>query len=66
MICVLKGSYVDGLERFSIGDFALNDETIEHGPTITADGECICVVAADSALIARDWVGRVFQPLVGI
>jgi putative transcriptional regulator len=66
LICVLKGAYQDGDALHRPGDFACNDETVEHRPRITADGECVCLVAAEGALIPRDWVGRIFQPLVGI
>lgn len=66
MILVLKGAYADGEIRHQAGDFACNDESIEHQPRITADGECVCLVAAHGALVPRDWVGRLFQPIVGI
>jgi putative transcriptional regulator len=66
MICVLKGAYRDGDSLHRPGDFACNDETVEHQPRITSDGECVCLVAAEGALVPRDWVGRLFQPLVGI
>jgi putative transcriptional regulator len=66
MICVLKGAYRDGDAVHGPGDFAWNDETVEHQPRITPDGECVCLVAAEGALVPRDWVGRIFQPLVGI
>ena len=66
MICVLKGAYRDGDALHRPGDFACNGETVEHQPRITADGECVCLVAAEGALVPRDWVGRLFQPLVGI
>ena len=66
MICVLKGAYRDGEVLHGPGDFARNDETVEHQPRITADGECVCLIAAEGALVPRDWVGRFFQPLVGI
>jgi putative transcriptional regulator len=66
MVCVLKGAYRDGDALHRPGDFACNDETVEHQPRITAEGECVCLISAEGALIARDWVGRVFQPFVGI
>jgi putative transcriptional regulator len=66
MICVLKGGYRDGEAIHGPGDFAWNDETVEHQPRITPDGECVCLIAAEGALVARDWVGRIFQPFVGI
>jgi len=66
MVCVLKGAFVDGEETYRPGDFALSDSAIEHQPRITPDGECVCLVAAQGALIPRDWVGRLFQPFVRI
>lgn len=66
MICVLKGAYRDGDVLHGPGDFAWNDETVEHQPRSTADGECVCLIFAEGALVPRDWVGRIFQPLVGI
>jgi putative transcriptional regulator len=66
LICVLKGAYRDREAIHGPGDFACNDETVEHQPRTTADGECVCLVAAEGALVPRDWVGRLFQPLVGI
>jgi putative transcriptional regulator len=66
MVCVLKGAYRDGDALHGPGDFACNDGTIEHQPQITLDGECVCLVAADNALVPLDLVGRFFQPFVGI
>jgi putative transcriptional regulator len=66
MVCVLKGAYRDGDALLRPGDFAYSDESVEHQPRITAEGECVCLVAAEGTLIARDWVGRIFQPFVGI
>lgn len=66
MVCVLKGTYRDGEAVHGPGDFACNDGTVDHQPQITLEGECVCLVAADNALVPRDWLGRIFQPLVGI
>jgi anti-sigma factor ChrR (cupin superfamily) len=33
---------------------------------VAADGQCVCLISADGPLVARDWVGRLFQPFVGI
>jgi len=66
MTCVLKGAFVDGEATYGPGDFAFGDPALEHQPRITADGECVCLVAAQGALIPRDWVGRLFQPFVRI
>jgi putative transcriptional regulator len=66
LVCVVKGAYVDRGVTHTLADLAENDDSVEHTPTVTRDGECICLIAVDNALIARDWVGRLFQPFVGI
>lgn len=66
LVCVLKGAYRDGETLHRPGDFACSDEAVDHRPVITADGECVCLVAAEGPLVPRDWVGRLFQPIVGI
>ena len=66
MVCLLKGSFVDRGMTFGPGDFVESDEAVDHQPAITREGECVCMVAAESALVPRDWIGRLFQPLVGI
>ncbi len=66
MVVVLKGAYADGELCHRAGDFAENAVELEHQPVATQDGECICLIAAEGALIPRDWVGRLFQPFVGI
>jgi putative transcriptional regulator len=65
-VCVLKGAFDDRGDVHGPGDFAESDGSVEHKPMITRDGECVCLVAADGALVPRDWVGRLFQPLVRI
>ena len=66
MVCVLKGAFRDGDETYGPGDFCESDESVEHQPRVTDDGECVCLTAVDASLVARDWVGWVFQPLVRI
>jgi putative transcriptional regulator len=66
LVIVLKGAYADGEACHRAGDFAENAVELVHQPEATQDGECICLIAADGALVPRDWVGRLFQPFVGI
>ena len=66
MICVLTGAYDDRGEMHHPGDFAENGEAVEHKPRVTMDGECVCLIAADNALVARDLLGWIMQPLVRI
>ena len=66
MVCVLKGAFDDRGQVHRPGDFSENDESVEHRPRVTRDGECVCLVAADNALVARDFIGWIMQPLVRI
>ncbi len=64
--CVLKGAFEDRGVVYGPGDFVACDEGVEHRPRVTSDGECVCLIAADSPLVPRDLIGRIFQPFVGI
>ncbi len=66
MVCVLEGAFEDRGVIYRAGDFCESDESVEHRPRVTADGPCVCLIAVDGSLVARDWVGRIFQPFVRI
>ena len=66
LICVLTGAYKDRGHVHHPGDFAENGEDVEHRSKIMGKEACVSLVCADGPLIPRDWVGRLFQPLVGI
>jgi putative transcriptional regulator len=66
MVTVLKGAFDDRGVVLGPGDFAESGEDVEHKPTVTPDGECVCLIFADAPLVPLDWIGRVFQPLVRI
>jgi putative transcriptional regulator len=66
LVCVLKGAFHDRGETYGPGDFAESDEAVEHRPQVTDDGECVCFAATDHALVPRDLIGRLMQPLVRI
>lgn len=66
MVCVLKGAYDDRGALHGPGDFAENDDAVDHRPTVTREGECVCLICADAPLVPLDWVGWLFQPLVRI
>jgi putative transcriptional regulator len=65
-VCVVKGAYNDRGRTYRPGDFAENDEDVEHQPRVTPDGECVCLIAADDMLVPRSLAARLLQPLVGI
>jgi putative transcriptional regulator len=66
MTCVLTGAYIERGNTHGVGDFAEVDEEVEHRPRVTQDGACVCLIAADNALVARDLIGWIMQPLVRI
>jgi putative transcriptional regulator len=66
LVCVLKGAFEDRGVIYGAGDFAESDEAVEHRPHVTRDCECVCLAAADSALVPRELIGWLFQPFVGI
>lgn len=63
---VLKGAFEDGAGRFSVGDFAEMTEAVEHQPTITTEGECICLIASERPMRVQNWVGRAVHWLTGV
>ena len=58
---ILKGAFVDGDIRYEAGDLAEVDDTVEHSPHITAEGECVCLVACDNPLIVGGVIARLVQ-----
>lgn len=66
LVTVLKGAFEDRGEVCKAGDFAESDEDVRHKPTVTRDDECVCLINTDAPLVALDWVGKLFQPLVRI
>ena len=66
MVCVLKGAFADGDDIHRAGDFAESPVELVHRPQATLESECVCLIAVEGALMPRDWVGRLFQPIVGI
>lgn len=63
---ILKGAFADGESVFKAGDLAETDDSIQHSPHITGDGECVCLVACDNPLVVKDAIGRLVQRYAGI
>lgn len=63
---VLKGSFMDGTDRFGPGDFEETDETVNHQPIAEAGEDCICLAVTDAPLRFRSRIVRLIQPLLGI
>ena len=66
MVCVLKGRFDDDGVLHEPGDFAESVTELVHEPRATPDGECVCLFAVEGRLRPLDWLGRLFQPFVGI
>lgn len=63
---VLRGAYFCGSEIFHAGDIEDADETTEHQPVVTREGECICLAVTEGSLKFSGWLPRLIQPFVGI
>ena len=63
---VLRGAYRDQLGRFTIGDIAELDGTAVHRPVAEDAGPCICLVAGETPVHYRSWLGRIWQRLTGV
>lgn len=63
---VLRGAYQDELGQFGRGDIADLDESVAHTPVVSAEHECICLVANDAPTRFRSWPARLVQRFIGI
>lgn len=63
---VLSGSYQDELSLFSAGDMEDVDEELVHKPIADTATDCICLVITDAPIKFKEWVPRLFQPMIGI
>lgn len=63
---VLQGSYTDEIGRFSAGDVADLDDSIEHRPVADPETGCICLIASETPAKFKGVIGRLIQPLAGM
>jgi putative transcriptional regulator len=61
---VLTGSFHEGSDIFSAGDFEEGTAKTEHRPMVGKDADCICIVAMNGQLRLSGAFGRLLQPLV--
>lgn len=67
MTLVLQGSYRIGDQRFTPGLIEIADEnTRNHQPIIDEGEECICLVVTEAPIIIHSFIGRLFQPFIGL
>lgn len=63
---ILRGTLVDGDERFGVGEIEEADADVEHTPCAGEGEECICLAVTDAPLKFRSLVVRLAQPFLGI
>ncbi len=63
---VLRGTLIDGAERFGVGEIEEADVDVEHTPCAGTEEECICLAVTDAPLKFRSLVVRLAQPFLGI
>ena len=63
---VLKGAYFAGDAIYVAGDVEDADESVDHQPVVTRDGECLCLAVTDAPLRFRSWLPRLAQGFLGI
>jgi putative transcriptional regulator len=63
---VIAGGFSDSFGHYVQGDCIEMDDDVEHQPVVDADGECIVLAAVEGRLRLRGWIGKLFQPLIGI
>jgi putative transcriptional regulator len=62
---VIAGAFSDGEGVFGSGDFALTDDTHTHSPTVTQDGECLCLISAEAPMRLMSFPARILQAITG-
>ena len=63
---VITGGFSDSFGHYVQGDCIEMDDDVEHQPVVDQDGECIVLAAVEGRLRLRGWLGKLFQPLIGI
>ncbi len=63
---MLKGTFNDQNGSYGRGDFVLCDETIQHSPAVSADEDCLCLVAQEGLILPKTWLGKLLQPFARI
>jgi putative transcriptional regulator len=63
---VLRGAYSDQHGRYTIGDIADLDSAAVHRPVADDTGPCLCLVAAETPVRYRSWLGSLWQRLTGM
>lgn len=64
---ILQGGYNVNGESYGVGDLHCEDENCVHQPIIDAHGEdCISLVVDEGALVFKNPIYKIIQPLLGV
>jgi putative transcriptional regulator len=63
---VLDGAFNDVLGRFAVGDFAETNEAVEHAPTATSEGSCLCLISSETPMRLKYRPAQIIQSLFGM
>lgn len=63
---VLRGAFVDEVDRFGPGDLEVANEDLDHTPVADIGADCICLAATDAPLRFRSIIPRIAQPFLRI
>ncbi|MSQ68851.1 MAG: transcriptional regulator [Gammaproteobacteria bacterium] len=63
---VLKGAFFNRDRIYAAGDIEDADETVDHQPVVTNEGECICLAVTEGPLRFRALLPRLAQSYLGI
>jgi putative transcriptional regulator len=62
---VIYGSFHDDSGTFGLNDFEEADDSLLHAPTVTAEGDCLCIASAQSPMQFVGWRARMVQAALG-
>jgi putative transcriptional regulator len=67
MTLVLQGSYHVGSDCYNPGMIEIaDDDTKNHMPIIDKGDDCICLVVTEAPIKIHSFIGRLFQPFIGL
>jgi putative transcriptional regulator len=66
MACILQGGYADETGAYGLHDIEEGDAATVHTPIALPGPDCVCLIATTGRLLAKTWVARLVQPLIGV
>jgi putative transcriptional regulator len=63
---VIEGVFEDATGQYRRGDIQDVDDSIDHQPIVSPDGECICLIATERPARFKSLLGRLSQTWTGL